>query len=190
MGHGRRAFTAAQAAKGIGARDRRICVAVQAGKGFGAKPQPAPPMQLNAPCPCTKGITTSNERRDYGACCNRFHQGALPSTAEELLRARYSAYTIKLPDYIVATTNPDSPEHQGSPNTYIRAVKQTMRRVDYKGLEVLEQEEEGNDASITFRTSFVDKMGKDNSAQIHTERSTFVRTKGEWSYVASCSPNS
>eukprot|EP00983_Pelagomonas_calceolata_P115361 1160187-Pelagomonas_calceolata.AAC.9 len=39
-------------------------------------------------------------------------------------------------------------------------------------------------------TSFVDKMGKDNSAQIHTERSTFVRTKGEWSYVASCSPNS
>ncbi len=40
-----------------------------------------------SPCPCGGA--------DYAACCGRFHRGAAePSTAEALMRSRYSAYVV------------------------------------------------------------------------------------------------
>ena len=53
----------------------------------------------NAPCPCGTG-------QPYAQCCGRYHAGALhlqAPDAERLMRSRYSAYTMGLADYLLAT---------------------------------------------------------------------------------------
>ena len=43
-------------------------------------------------------------------CCGPFIQGeAFPPTAEALMRARYTAYTLKEVDYVLDTCDPDAP---------------------------------------------------------------------------------
>lgn len=47
-------------------------------------------------CPCGSGLT-------YGRCCAPWHAGAAAQTAEALMRSRYSAYVLKLEDYLLST---------------------------------------------------------------------------------------
>ena len=56
-------------------------------------------MLKNENCPCCSGLKFNN-------CCLPYHEGAIPPSAEKLMRSRYSAYSLCLPDYIVATTHP------------------------------------------------------------------------------------
>ena len=43
----------------------------------------------------------------YAACCGRLHVGAEnAASAEALMRSRYSAYVLKLEDYLLATWHP------------------------------------------------------------------------------------
>lgn len=52
-------------------------------------------------CPCGSG-------RPYADCCGRYHGGAAAPTAEALMRSRYSAYVLKLEDYLRTTWHPDT----------------------------------------------------------------------------------
>jgi len=64
-------------------------------------------------CPCGGAA--------YAQCCGRFHHGALPDTAEQLMRSRYSAYVLGLMDYVHqswhASTRPERTELQHDPAT-------------------------------------------------------------------------
>lgn len=52
-----------------------------------------------APCPCGGGV--------YATCCGPFIAGvAIPPTAEQLMRSRYSAYTLRDEAYLRATWHP------------------------------------------------------------------------------------
>ena len=57
----------------------------------------------HAPCPCDSGQT-------YVDCCGPWHAGLLQGlhapTPEALMRSRYSAYVLGLPDYLLATWHP------------------------------------------------------------------------------------
>jgi SEC-C motif domain protein len=54
------------------------------------------------PCPCGSGL-------DYAGCCRPRHDGSRPAeTAEALMRSRYSAYALHLPDYLLATWHADT----------------------------------------------------------------------------------
>ena len=57
---------------------------------------------MSAPrCPCGAG--------DYSDCCGRYHAGTLaPDNALVMMRSRYSAYVLKLEDYLLATWHPDT----------------------------------------------------------------------------------
>ena len=47
--------------------------------------------------------------KSYEACCGRLHSGAeIAASAEALMRSRYSAYVLKLEDYLLATWHPDT----------------------------------------------------------------------------------
>lgn len=47
--------------------------------------------------------------KSYAACCGRLHSGAEnAASAEALMRSRYSAYVLKLEDYLLATWHPDT----------------------------------------------------------------------------------
>jgi SEC-C motif-containing protein len=52
------------------------------------------------PCPC--GHTS------YARCCGPLHEGGIASSAEALMRSRYSAYVLKREDYLLATWHPST----------------------------------------------------------------------------------
>src|SRR5512135_3050016 len=56
-------------------------------------------IDARVPCPCGTGLS-------YAACCGRWHSGeqhlAAPSP-EALMRSRYTAYTLGLTEYLLAT---------------------------------------------------------------------------------------
>lgn len=52
-------------------------------------------------CPCGSG-------QPYDRCCGPCHQGVAATTAETLMRSRYSAYCLGLTDYLLTTWHPDT----------------------------------------------------------------------------------
>ena len=48
------------------------------------------------PCPC-------GSLKSYERCCQKWHDGETPGDAETLMRSRYTAYVLKLEDYLRAT---------------------------------------------------------------------------------------
>lgn len=79
----------------VGKRAHRLHPINAASKGFGnvrsrdRRPEP------NDACACGSGAT-------YRACCSRLHDGAPAMSVEDLLRARFSAYEYKLPDFLLS----------------------------------------------------------------------------------------
>ena len=53
------------------------------------------------PCPC--GLNVPLEQ-----CCGRYHAGQCAPDATALMRSRYSAYVLSLPDYLLATWHPST----------------------------------------------------------------------------------
>jgi SEC-C motif domain protein len=52
-------------------------------------------------CPCESG-------KPYQHCCGPFHLGNPAPTAEALMRSRYTAYVLKLEDYLLSTWHPST----------------------------------------------------------------------------------
>ena len=50
-------------------------------------------------CPC-------GSQDSYKNCCKPLHRGEPAKSAVQLMRSRYSAYALSLPDYIIATPSP------------------------------------------------------------------------------------
>ncbi|MDR7082155.1 SEC-C motif-containing protein [Arthrobacter ginsengisoli] len=64
-----------------------------------ARPDPAP---FRGNCPCLSG-------EQYSDCCGRFHRGETEApTAEQLMRARYSAFVMLDAAYLLRTWHPDT----------------------------------------------------------------------------------
>ena len=116
-------------------------------------------------CHCGSG-------RPYEACCGRLHSGAENApTAETLMRSRYSAYVLKLADYLLATWHPDT-----------RPVELDLSADDTKwlGLEVKKRaQQDDSHASVEFVARYR-IAGKGH--RLH-ELSRFVREDGRWYYV-------
>lgn len=119
-----------------------------------------------AACPCGSG-------RGYDACCAPFHRGtALPATAEELMRSRYSAFAAGLASYLLATWHPATRPASLDLDASVR----------WTALAVLATEGGGPEdrrGTVEFRASFVED-GRERS--LH-EVSRFRRDEGRWQYV-------
>jgi SEC-C motif-containing protein len=118
------------------------------------------------PCPCGSGAV-------YNVCCGPLHHGERQaSTAEELMRSRYSAYACGDSDYLFRTwhprTRPADPAVGGD--------------VVWKGLDVTDTVAGGIDderGEVEFTARFEAAAGP-GSMQ---ERSRFERRAGRWFYV-------
>jgi SEC-C motif-containing protein len=112
-------------------------------------------------CPCGGGA--------YAACCGKFHAGAVPQTAEALMRSRYSAYAKGLMDYVQASwhisTRPASLEHD-------EAAK-------WLGLEIRRHATHADAATVEF----VARYRIEGRAHRLHETSRFVREDGRWFYL-------
>lgn len=122
-------------------------------------------------CPCGSG-------RKYALCCGPFHQGALPESAVQLMRSRYSAYCLNLPDYLIQTTHPASPQFHPNRALWTQMISRFCQQTQFKKLEVLHAEEKGDFATVTF-TAHLSQNKEDLS---YTERSYFDKVKGRWLY--------
>ncbi len=122
-------------------------------------------------CPCGSGSA-------YAECCEPVVSGARPAeTAEQLMRARYSAYTGVQMDFIFETTHPSHRQgydHAGS--------KEWAENSDWQGLEIIDTKKGGHDdtdGEVEFIASFQEK----GEARAHHENAHFKRKDGRWLFT-------
>lgn len=128
----------------------------------------------NAKCPCHSGKT-------YRDCCKPVHDDPrAATTAEALMRSRYSAFALVLVDHLVATLHPSHPDAKLDRAALARAFADSARGHKYTGLTILDSSEDGDRATVTFRARLFER-GRDRS---FTERSTFVKTDTGWQYAS------
>ncbi len=116
-------------------------------------------------CPCGAA--------DYDRCCGRFHRGAIPGTAEQLMRSRYSAYVLGLGDYLRATWHPDT-----RPDT-IDVGSAEAKATRWLGLDVKRHVPDGDRAVVEFVARY--RIGGGSAQRLH-EISRFERIDGRWYY--------
>lgn len=117
----------------------------------------------DSPCPCGRG--------DYAVCCGQYHSGMAAPDAALLMRSRYSAYVLKLEDYLLATWHP---------GTRPVALELAADTTKWLGLQIVcHKAETADSASVEFIARY--KSG--GRAQRLHEISRFVRELGLWYYV-------
>lgn len=117
----------------------------------------------SAPCPCGEA--------DYSTCCGRYHGGTPAPDAAALMRSRYSAYVLKLENYLLDTWHPST-----RPATLDLAADNT------KWLE-LEVKRSTAEPADNATVEFVARYKTGGRAHRLHEISRFVREDGRWYYV-------
>lgn len=123
-------------------------------------------------CPCCSG-------NPYEKCCEIYHLGKEPPNAQALMRSRYSAYAMKLADYIIKTTHPNNPRFMPNLERFKEEILKFCEETEFRKLEVLHFEEKGDRAVVVF-TAYLTQNGKDAT---FTERSNFLKHQGGWRYL-------
>ena len=122
-------------------------------------------------CPC-------KSRMLYGDCCRPFHMGtAVPETAVQLMRSRYSAYFFRLTDYLVDTTHPDAK----TPDLR-EGIRETLNHALWKFLNILGSSK-GQVGDKTGKVEFIAEYYHNDVLHEHHEISRFRRHKGVWKYL-------
>jgi SEC-C motif domain protein len=117
-------------------------------------------------CPCYSG-------KPYADCCQPLHHGLAAPDAERLMRSRYSAYALKLPDYILQTWHADT-----RPATL---TQEDLNGIKWLKLQVLSHTQVDVDhALVKFVATFQSSQQKKEQL---TEHSRFSRESGQWLYV-------
>jgi SEC-C motif-containing protein len=117
-------------------------------------------------CPCDLG-------RAYADCCGRWHAGPLhlqAPDASSLMRSRYSAFVLALPDYLLATWHESTRP----------ATLQLEPGVRWLGLEVRRHALQQADRATV---EFVARSKQGGRAQRLHETSRFLHQSGRWFYL-------
>lgn len=121
-------------------------------------------------CPCGRN-------KDYTECCQKVHQSLSNAiTAEDLMRSRYTAFTMGMGDYLM-----DSHATLTRKLAQKQEIEDWAKSVKWSHLEIISKERgEKNDTegTVEFKAHF--KEGT-RANYIH-EKSSFVREYGCWVY--------
>lgn len=119
-------------------------------------------------CPC-------NSTRDYDDCCGALIRGArAATTAEELMRARYTAFAQQEIDYLK-----DSHDPQTRGEFDPEAAKEWSSRSQWKGFDVL-RTEAGGPGDTTGVVEFIARYSIDGADIDHHEISEFRKDGDTW----------
>ncbi|MCB5274158.1 hypothetical protein BJG92_01685 [Arthrobacter sp. SO5] len=136
-----------------------------------AAPTPEPNHQRDGAayqgnCPCLSG-------EQYGDCCGRFHHGdAEASTAEQLMRARYSAFVLLDAGYLLRTWHPDTRP----------AELELDPAMQWRRLDIVSTSRGGpldSEGTVEFKAHFRHAGG----SGVHQETSRFLRVDRRWYYL-------
>jgi SEC-C motif-containing protein len=117
-------------------------------------------------CPCGSGTS-------YAECCGRYLDGAEAApTAEALMRSRYTAYTLKREEYLLATW------HAATRPAALGLQQEAPTK--WLGLEVRRHEQQDAAHAVV---EFIARYKVQGRAHRLHETSRFVREAGHWFYV-------
>ena len=135
------------------------------------------PSSPTAACACGSNIP-------YFECCASVHEGTPAPNPEALVRARYSAYVYRLPEFLMETTDPHGAEWNSDSRLWKKSLLAFCDDFEFQGLEVGEaQQVSDNEASVHFRAKVCQK-GTLNLL-VACETSSFSRdaTSSTWLYA-------
>lgn len=122
-------------------------------------------------CPCGSGAP-------YCECCEPVISGnKLATTAEQLMRARYSAYVFAQMDFIFESTH--SEHRQGYDHT---GTKEWAEMAEWQGLEIISTSRGGADDSVG-EVEFIARFLEKGSAREHHEAGQFKKKEGRWYFT-------
>ena len=128
-------------------------------------------MKKTDPCPCCSG-------KSYGDCCNLFLGSTTPApTAEQLMRSRYTAFTLEKAHYLVETHHAQSRKQDE-----LKALKKSFKGMMWTGLEIIATHA-GTAADSQAEVEFIAHFQSFGKAGCLHERSRFTKEEGRWFYV-------
>jgi len=174
-----------------------------AGTGFGKKETTLKYDRKPSPeklCPCFVGAESKfmpTSGTSYGECCKPLHDGAQPAASPEaLVRARYAAFCVREPDYLMATTDPEGEEWDADEGAWKKGLLGFCDDFEFQGLEVGDIKEgagtvapaEGaaSSAATLAQVAFKVKFAQKGTVKLTVlkETSTFRKTdEGAWLYA-------
>ena len=129
-------------------------------------------------CPCQiNPLSETSSLLSYQDCCQPYHESLAAPNAERLMRSRYSAFVLVLPEYIVKTTVPAQQTLLD-----IKAIESWAKETDWAGLEIVTHTPKlgKRHAQVEFKAYFNTKENAGDLAgkmQAHHELSTFVKVQ-------------
>ncbi len=113
-----------------------------------------------------------NSQNTYEDCCQRIHLDPNSAeNAEQLMRARYSAFALHLVDFIYNSFHPSTRRFQKK-----FEIEQWSKENQWTNLEIIKSTEN----TVEFKAYYLDPFGE---KRIHHEKSRFQKTQGSWYYV-------
>ena len=115
----------------------------------------------------------------FEMCCQPFISGkAKPTTAEALMRSRYSAYATGAVEYLLRSTHPSTRKFYDA-----EAIENWANSSVWQKLEIVSKtagEAQDKTGTVEFKAYFTDAQ---NEPQIHHELSNFRKELGKWFFV-------
>ena len=123
-------------------------------------------------CPCGSGAA-------YAVCCKPIITGAqLAATAEQLMRARYSAYVGVEMDFVFESTHPD--HRQGYDHA---GTKEWAENSEWLGLEIVGTKQ-GGETDTVGEVEFIARFIEKGNNREHHETGQFKRKDSCWYDIA------
>lgn len=122
-------------------------------------------------CPCSSG-------KSFAECCEPvITQAQQATTAEQLMRSRYSAYALGHIDWIIESQSPDGRAHVDR-----KATEEWSSRADWHKMEILEVQDglEGDSEGFVDFKAYYTISGED---VVHHEVASFRKEDGRWYFV-------
>ncbi|WP_246239932.1 YchJ family protein [Pseudoalteromonas caenipelagi] len=111
----------------------------------------------------------------FNECCEPFITGSKqPTTAEQLMRSRYSAYCVKNAEYIRATYV-QSEQHNHS----VEDILAFADLAQFIKLEIIDTGDTPDGSYVEFKASYI----ADNKVCLLHEKSLFVKESDRWKYA-------
>lgn len=122
-------------------------------------------------CPCGSTIA-------YAECCEPIISGKRSAeTAEQLMRARYSAYATAAVDFLFETTHPDHRKEYDHAGTKVWA-----ENSEWLGLEILDVYR-GGPEDTAGEVEFIARYREKKVSREHHERGQFKRENEKWYFT-------
>ncbi len=122
-------------------------------------------------CPCGSG-------NSYSECCEPIISGSQPAkSAEQLMRARYSAYVFAQMDFVFESTHPD--HRQGYDHA---GTREWAESAEWQGLEIVGTNKGGADDSVG-EVEFIARFSEKGNNREHHEAGQFERKDGRWYFT-------